>query len=76
MRSQLIASILALAAQQASAHSLFQQLWVDGVDQISPHSFFPLMLSSPFNTWTNVSPRLDLHPYARLQLSGHQCRQH
>lgn len=33
MRSALVASILALAAQETAAHSLFQQLWVDGVDQ-------------------------------------------
>ena len=38
MKSTLIAAVAALAVAEVNGHALFQQLWVDGVDQIS---FFP-----------------------------------
>lgn len=35
MRSSLYAALAAVAATKVAAHSLFQALWVDGVDMIS-----------------------------------------
>jgi hypothetical protein len=34
MRSVILSIVAALAAQQVAGHATFQQLWVDGVDQI------------------------------------------
>lgn len=35
MRTALLSVFVALAAKQVAGHAIFQQLWVNGVDQIS-----------------------------------------
>ena len=43
MKSALFAAFSALAVQTVQAHATFQQLWVDGVDYISPFHFLILV---------------------------------
>ncbi|PKS10976.1 hypothetical protein jhhlp_002735 [Lomentospora prolificans] len=45
MKSGLLALLTALAAQNVAGHALFQQLWVDGEDYISPAPLLYLSLT-------------------------------
>jgi hypothetical protein len=67
MKSTILSLIAALATQQVAGHSIFQDLWVNGVDEIS----IPLKLHA---LSTNALLPEQLCPNATIELAG--CRRH
>jgi len=70
MKSTILALAAALAAQEVAGHATFQDLWVNGVDQIG----FPFKPSQS-TTRLTILARPGLRAPAAVQLPGPECHE-
>jgi hypothetical protein len=74
MKSTFAATLVALAANEVAGHALFQQLWVDGTDYISPLFVASGKQTEKQRMVLTVIARVHMHPHAQLEFAHYQCR--